>query len=162
MRIGYGVMIFLVALHFKLQAQKPDIVKFDAIEKILQTQNDTVYVLNFWATWCKPCVREIPIFDTAYRAYSGSPVCIILVSLDFISQYETNLIPFIQRTGLAPKVVLLNDIDYNAWIDRVDKKWGGAIPCTLIFNNKNKFRFFTEGEMSWPELKEKIDSAINR
>jgi thiol-disulfide isomerase/thioredoxin len=62
-----------------------------------QNKSDTTYVINFWATWCKPCVEEIPHFEKLYATYKNQKVKVIMVSCDFKKQLETRVIPFVQN-----------------------------------------------------------------
>ncbi len=132
---------------------------FEDIEYIFQQDNDTTYVINFWATWCKPCVAELPYFDELYKDYQGEKVKIILVSLDFPKQIDTKLKPFIVKHKVLPEVKMLKDSDVNSWGDKVSEEWDGAIPITLIYN-KDK-RLFVSGELhDYPELKDKVSQLV--
>ena len=111
---------------------------FEDMEWIFNQQNDTTYVINFWATWCKPCVEELPFFIELYNTYRGEKVKLILVSLDFKNQIEKKLIPFIEKHQLKPEVVALADPDANKWIPKIAEEWSGAIPATLIYNKKHR------------------------
>lgn len=128
---------------------------FQSLEPLLKMQNDTTYVINFWATWCKPCVEELPNFEKLNATYQHQKVKVVLVSLDLPKQVESGLIPYILRKELQSKVVHLKDPDANAWINKVDPQWSGAIPATIIYKaNKRKFyeRSFTYEQLE-KELK---------
>lgn len=129
---------------------------FKSLEPILKMQNDTTYVINFWATWCKPCVEEMPNFEKVTSTYKGKKVKVVLVSLDLPKQVESGLIPFIKRKKLQSKVVHLKDPDANAWIDKVDATWSGALPATLIYN-KDKRKFY-EQSFTYEALQKEISS----
>ena len=107
--------------------------KFDGIEPLFRFDNDTTYVVNFWATWCKPCIKELPYFEEFNSAHSNNKVKVVLVSLDFPKQVESNLVPFVKKKELKSKVVVLLDGKYNDWIDKVSPEWSGAIPATYIY-----------------------------
>ncbi|MEO7174523.1 MAG: TlpA disulfide reductase family protein [Saprospiraceae bacterium] len=124
-----------------LKAQDVSIANFDGLRPLLEKKNDTIYVINFWATWCKPCVEELPFFEQLAQTKFDTPVRIILVSLDFKSQLKAKLIPFVKAHPQLPEVILLSDPDSNKWIPEVDKDWGGAIPVTLVYQgSKRKFK----------------------
>lgn len=112
------------------------IYNFDSLEPLLYTDSDKTYIVNFWAMWCIPCVKELPIIEAYKKA--NPDVEILLVSLDFIEDIETKLKPFLVKKGITSKVVLLDDPDSNTWIDKVYPNWSGSIPFTIIFNNKNR------------------------
>ncbi len=128
---------------------------FEEMAPLFNASNDTTYVVNFWATWCKPCVKELPYFEKAVQAYKGHPVKIILVSLDFPKQIDSRLIPFIREHGLQAEVVVLTDPDANSWIPQIADEWSGAIPATLVqYQGK---RVFHEGDFeSLEDLQEFI------
>ena len=71
--------------------------QFEELEHIFHFQNDTTYVINFWATWCGPCVKEMPYIDSLNDHYKGQKVKVILVSLDFKKQIESRLIPYLNK-----------------------------------------------------------------
>ena len=77
---------------------------------------------------------------------------VLLESLDYASQLDKKVKPFVTQRGLKSEVLLLNEPDPNEWIDKVDAKWSGALPFTLIFNNKTKQRTSFERELTFAEL----------
>lgn len=151
--------LFLVsATSLKAQKGKIPIVDFEQLEPVLHQQDDTLYVVNFWATWCGPCVKELPYFEQVAAEYKDRKFKLILVSLDFPTNYERRLIPFVEKKVLTGQVILLDDPDANAWINKVSPKWSGAIPATLIFRNGQ--RQFYEQSFDYAELKEAIKPLI--
>jgi thiol-disulfide isomerase/thioredoxin len=117
--------------------------------------NDTIYVYNFWATWCKPCVQELPYFDSLNDYNGETPIKLTLVSLDFKSQIESRLLPFIAAQQIRNEVVVLTDGNVNSWIDKVDSSWSGAIPATLIFKGQKKL-FYEKTYHSYEEVLQSI------
>ncbi|MEZ4791933.1 MAG: TlpA family protein disulfide reductase [Gelidibacter sp.] len=135
-----------------------EIYDFEGLQKFLTTKSDTTYVVNFWATWCAPCVKELPYFEDLNKKYSGKNVKVILVSLDFPSKYDSNLKPYIKGHHIQSKVVALNDPDANTWIPKVSPDWSGSIPATLIFN-KDK-RHFYEQSFAYDELENEVKQFL--
>lgn len=119
------------------------IVNFKELKPLLEKQNDTTYVVNFWATWCKPCVEELPAFQKLHAESLSKKLKVLLISLDFPSQIEKQLVPFINKRNLKPEVIVLNDPDTNSWIPKISAEWSGAIPATIIYN-KSKRDFYEE------------------
>jgi thiol-disulfide isomerase/thioredoxin len=138
---------------------KVPVYDYNALEPMLHVADDKTYVINFWATWCKPCVEELPSFEKINKEYKNKNVEVVLVSLDFPKKITSQLIPFIKEKLLSSTVVLLDDPKQNTWIPKVDKNWSGAIPATLIFN-KSK-RAFYEQSFTYNQLETEIKKFIN-
>ncbi|WP_255594262.1 TlpA family protein disulfide reductase [Pontibacter sp. HSC-14F20] len=153
-------LILLLALGFisstAAQAQTVTTIKFDQLQELRQAPHDTLYVVNFWATWCKPCIKEIPYFEAANAKYKDQPVRVILVSMDAVQDKEKRVLPFVKKRNLQSQLYLLDEPDGNTWIDRIEPKWSGAIPATMFFNNKRGQYKFIEREISEQELQELI------
>jgi thiol-disulfide isomerase/thioredoxin len=113
---------------------------------------DTLYVVNFWATWCGPCVKELPAFDQLQRTYKNKPLKVLLVSMDFQSKLKTAVIPFVKRNKIMVDVYLASRKNDQELIDAVDKSWSGALPATLVVNTKKHFRQFYEKTFTFDEL----------
>jgi thiol-disulfide isomerase/thioredoxin len=129
--------------------------EFSELEEIYFNKSDNiVHVINFWATWCKPCVKELPYIDALSEKFKNE-VKVTLVSLDFPRKMETKLKPYIIQNKVRSEVVLLDDGKVNEWIDKVDPSWSGAIPATVIFYNGKKL-FFEKEFHSMAELEDII------
>jgi thiol-disulfide isomerase/thioredoxin len=148
----------MVVLSFFACKKEPVIeihTSFDSIEKYLHLEDDTTYIVNFWATWCAPCVKELPHFEELYANYKAQNVELLLVSLDFPHQYESKLKPFMTKHDIQGKVLCLDDEAMNVWIPKVNETWDGGLPATLIYNKDKRaffYRTFTYDELE-TELK---------
>jgi thiol-disulfide isomerase/thioredoxin len=131
------------------------VLNFDQLQPYLHVDNDTVYLVNFWATWCVPCRKEMPAIQAVEAKYAGEKFKVLLVSLDFPGQVESALVPYLKNNNIRSEVVLLDDPDQNRWINLVDPDWSGDIPFTVIYG-KN-FRESHAGALTF----EKLDSIIN-
>lgn len=159
MRLIFTLFFVLTSMGCsKLSAQIAVYEKFDAFEKAILKEDDNVYVINFWATWCAPCIKELPYFEQLHK--DNPKVKVILVSLDSRKDLEKKLIPFVAKKQLTAEVILLSDKDYNAWLDKIDDSWSGAIPATLIISGKRKL--FAEREFeNFTELNNYVNAFIN-
>lgn len=128
---------------------------FDEVAPLFQQESDTVFVINFWATWCKPCVEELPYFERLAEEMADQPVKIVMVSLDFKSQVATKLKTFVEERPFTLPVVALTDTKYDNWIDQVDSDWSGAIPVTLIYRKRARL-FFPNQFANYGELAEGV------
>lgn len=131
---------------------------FAGIEKLLHKTNDTIYVVNFWATWCAPCIKELPHFDRINSEYKNRKVKVILVSLDMKKQIESNLIPFIKRKKIESQVVHLYAPDANEWIGKVSESWSGALPATIIYSADER-QFYEQG-FTYEDLENEIKTFL--
>jgi thiol-disulfide isomerase/thioredoxin len=142
-------------------SQQIRIIKYPELQKILNQTGDSVLIVNFWATWCAPCVAEIPHFEKIAAQYGSSQVKVILVSLDAASQLTKKVEPFIVKKGIkSAEVLLLDETDYNAWIDKVSPEWSGALPFTLIINTKTKMKKGFEKPLTEAELAAELKPFI--
>lgn len=154
-------ILFAVMFLFSVQIQAQKIAVYDnyaTLEKAVLNDANTTYVVNFWATWCAPCVKELPHFEQLNS--ENKKVKVVLVSLDFKNQYEAKLLPFLKKKAIKSEVVLLTDKDYNTWLPAVDKDWSGSIPATLIIKNGKKV-FVEKMFASYEELNQYVNSNIN-
>jgi len=135
-----------------------DVVNFEQLQQVLKSDTEHILVVNFWATWCLPCVAELPVFAELEEESADRNIRVLLVSLDFADQLNERLIPFVKKKGIRSEVLLLNEPDANKWIPQVDKTWSGAIPATLVLN-KGK-RAFYEGSIDKEHLNKLIKNVL--
>jgi len=129
-----------------------------SIDQLLKrfSNSDTVYVVNFWATWCKPCVAELPSLDSLDRDCRGTNVKVLLVSLDFKDELNTKVNPFLRSHKMGVSCVLLDEVNGNDFIDRVSEKWSGGIPAT--FFKKNSSSMMVENKLYCRQLKNHLNT----
>lgn len=152
-------LIFPVLFSNAMLAQKVAVFdNYPALEKEVLSDENAIYVVNFWATWCAPCVKELPHFEKLNS--ENKNVKVVLVSLDFKNQFETKLLPFLKNKKINSEVVFLTDKDYNTWLPIVSKDWSGSIPATLIIKNGKK-TFVEKIFSSYEELNEFVNKTIN-
>ena len=143
--------LFLLVTTSAFAQQEINIVKFNAVQNLLDDKSASIQIINFWATWCAPCVKELPLIEAINEQSAEEEVKVTLVSLDFADKID-KVKSFVKLKKIKSSVVLLDDIDYNSWIDKIDKEWSGAIPATLLLNTKTGKRKFIEKELVDGEL----------
>lgn len=156
----YIFTLLVCIVSFKAQQTEVSSMKYEDIEKRIQKENDKLLVVNFWATTCAPCVKELPHFMEINNKFRDNPKFkMILVSLDRLVDKE-RVLKFIKNKNLTAEVILLDDIKrMNTWIPRFEKDWDGNIPVTIFYKNGQKV-YFNDGEMSKEDLEKTINNNL--
>ncbi len=152
------LLVAFAAVH-KAGAQQLPAMSMDEIIR-RHSNRDTVYIINFWATWCAPCVQELPVFNALNKRYADKPVKVVLVSLDFKEDVAIKLPTFIQRKKLTPQVIWLSDTNPNEFVPKVDKAWGGSIPATVIVHTGSQTKEFIEGQVTEKQVAGIVNSVV--
>ncbi len=155
-KILTGVALF-ICIHSN--AQIP-IWKITDFEKYIATHSGKVLVFNFWATFCKPCIAEIPAMIRAVDSLQSVNAELILVSVDVASNYPNRLNAFVQQRNWKTNITWLDETDADYFCPKVDSSWGGSIPATLIINTRNGYRAFFEEEFTAEKLRKAILKAL--
>jgi thiol-disulfide isomerase/thioredoxin len=153
-------LIFSISLLLVLQvyAQDPKIIKLPQLQERIAQKADHIKVINFWATWCAPCVKEIPLFEKLGKDRPDVKVTLVSLDLDLDPNPE-KVYRFVARKKLQSEVVILDEKDPNSYINQIDKNWSGAIPATIIINGRTGKRKFVDRELHEGEL-EKLISEV--
>lgn len=149
----YPKFLVFVLFPILLSAQTVPTLHYNELKPLLNQKGDDLYVVNFWATWCAPCIKELPYFEALNQR---EDVEVLLVSLDFPKHKESRLLPFIKKNNLKSKLVLLDDTNENYWINDIHPNWSGALPATLIYTKKQ--RGFYEQSFTKEELFTLVES----
>lgn len=152
------LLLILVIWFLPVQNDTLEVYDYDGLEPLINQKDDKVHVVNFWATWCGPCIKELPYFEAINEKYKNEGVEVLLVSLDFPNKYETALKPYIKKHKLKSKVVALNDTNQNRWIPAIDESWSGALPATIIY--KGDQRMFYEKSFTQDELETELKQFL--
>ncbi len=160
MKQAIFTLFFLVSM-FAGFTQRVRLLSLDELYARTATGKDTTYAINFWATWCRPCIAELPYFEAINDSLKHERVKVLLVSVDFLSVKESTLEPFVQKKGYESELFILNEKNENEWINRVSPDWSGAIPATLIINTAgNHHRFYEQDFSNYQELYSVIQPLI--
>lgn len=133
-------------------------MNFDDFEPMLNHDSNKVQVINFWATWCAPCVEEMPYFEELAKKYHNQ-IELKFISLDMPEHKESKVLNFANKKNIQNDIVLLDDTRSHYWIPKVDENWSGAIPATLIYNKSKKT--FYEQAFTKEELESEIIKFLN-
>jgi thiol-disulfide isomerase/thioredoxin len=136
---------------------QPKIIKLADLQSILTTKSDQIQVINFWATWCGPCVKELPLIEKLGQEREDVRVTLVSLDLDLDANPE-KVYKFVERKGLQSEVLILDEPDPNSWIDKIDKNWSGSIPATIVINTNTGKRKFVGQELKEGELEKLIET----
>jgi thiol-disulfide isomerase/thioredoxin len=150
MKIKSFIFFVLIGFSVASYSQNVKLLNIDQLNERIKNGKDSTYVVNFWATWCAPCIKELPHFEKLGTEYKSEKLAVLLVSLDFKSKLTSNVIPFVKRKNLKNEVFLLNESSPQEFIDRIDPGWSGSIPATLFI--KEDKRKFVESEFTYEQL----------
>lgn len=155
-----GLLVLGLTLAVTAAAQDIPQIKLKELQQLLTAKSNRVQVINFWATWCAPCVKELPLFEKL--RLENNSVDITLVSMDFDLDPDPGKVErFVTRKKLQNRVVILAETDPNSWIDKIDKSWSGALPATLIVNTKTGKRKLVQHELHEGDLEKLIIEVSN-
>jgi thiol-disulfide isomerase/thioredoxin len=153
------IIIFFIAIAFTAYAQ-PKVVKLAELEKLINTPSEKIQVINFWATWCGPCIKEMPLIEKLGQ--ERTDIRITLVSMDLeLDSNPDKVFKFVERKAIKSDVMILDAPDPNGWIDKIEKQWSGSLPATIIINTQTGKRAFVGKELKEGELESLIESVKN-
>lgn len=150
------ILAFLFFIALNTHAQKTKVYKIGQLTNRIFNDSDTTYIVNFWATWCKPCVAELPEFEKLNKNFKSKKVKVILVSMDFKEELNKKLKTFLTKNKYSCEVILLDEINGNDFINQISESWSGAIPATLITKKNKTQNEFIEKKVTYDFLAEKI------
>ena len=152
----FGICFFSMLICFSQEIKS---VKAVDLEKII-AESKTPMIINMWATWCKPCVEEIPYFLEEIKDNQKDSLTILLVSLDFKEAFPAGISTFAAKRKFTAPIVWLDETNADYFAPKIDAKWSGAIPATLFINNKTGYRNFVEEQISHEQLKKEIKAIL--
>jgi thiol-disulfide isomerase/thioredoxin len=155
------ILFVVVTLSLTLgvaNAQRAAVVKLDELQSMLRTKGEVVQVINFWATWCAPCIKEMPLLEKLTRERKDVKVTLVSMDIDLDPDPE-KVQKFIARKKILSNVIILDEPNPNAWISKIDKDWSGALPATLVINGATGKRKFVERELHEGDLEKLIEQV---
>jgi thiol-disulfide isomerase/thioredoxin len=150
------IAIIVLSPFLSLGQATPQIIKVGRLKTLIENRADSIQVINFWATWCAPCVKELPLFEKLHQQPGGN-IKVTLVSMDLeLDSNPEKVFKFVTRKNMTSRIWILDEKDANSWIDKVEPRWTGALPATLVVNTATGKRSFVQGEVSEEKLKAMI------
>jgi len=146
----------LLLLATAIHSQQVKSIKITELEETIK-ESKTHLIVNFWATFCVPCLQEIPYFQEITNQYKSKNVSLIFVSLDMKEAYPVKVNDMAKKLKLVYPVVWLNETNADYFCPKVDTSWTGGMPSSLFVNNATGYHKFFEEPLS----KEKLESEIH-
>lgn len=155
-----NLFLLFVFISISASSQSMPSWKMTDVVHYFGKQTDSVYVINFWATFCKPCVAEIPYIQAVTKKYSKQKVALLLVSLDLPSFYPDKIASFAKQQKFISNIVWLNETDADYFCPLIDQRWSGSIPATLFINAKTGYKKFIETSLTATAFEAELVKAI--
>jgi thiol-disulfide isomerase/thioredoxin len=149
----------VLMLALNVFSQKVKKVQIGDIEDIIQKSEHPV-IISFWATWCAPCLKEIPYFQETVKKYADQKIELVLVSLDFRESYPSALESFVKKKNFEASLYWLNETNADFFCPKIDPKWDGGIPATLFVNNKTNYRKFYERQLTPLQVEAEVKAQL--
>jgi thiol-disulfide isomerase/thioredoxin len=154
------ILIAILSFGFSISAQEVKKIKIeDAVEYI--KNSDHPLIVSFWATWCAPCIHEIPWFQTAVEKYEDKKPELVLVSLDFTESYPKKITDFVKKSGFKATFFWLDEKNADHFCPMIDQKWEGGIPATLFINNKKNYRKFFDRQLTDRQVEIEVKALVD-
>ncbi len=169
-----GISIFFILLYGCSDEQKNnlteknnsinnyvvDTLNAGQLNEIINNRNGKILFINFWATWCVPCVEEFPDIVKLAESYKEKDVEFLSLSVDLVKEINSAVIPFLQKQKVNFPVFVIPEKESEKVINRVQPDWNGAIPATAVYNREGKLVSFITGLATFDKFKQKVDEAL--
>jgi thiol-disulfide isomerase/thioredoxin len=117
-------------------------------------------LVNFWATWCGPCVVEFPELMTIHRMYRQRDFELVTVAAHYPDE-QADVLKFLQKQQASNRNLIFGDTDKHKLIEAFDPEWTGALPFTLLIDPSGEVLYRREGAIDALELKRTILRELN-
>ncbi|WP_116106628.1 TlpA disulfide reductase family protein [Lewinella sp. IMCC34191] len=131
-----------------------------AVAPLFEQQGDTTYLINFWATWCKPCLEELPLLQQLSEDHADDALQIILVSLDTEPSAIDRIPAYLKEQRIELPTIVLTD-EGNEWKRNLDDKWDGSLPTTLIYRKELRY-VYRRPFMSMPDVSGAVAPLVSQ
>jgi thiol-disulfide isomerase/thioredoxin len=130
-------------------AKAPTVTPVDAagLKRAVAARKGKVVVVNFWATWCVPCVKEFPELVRLHNKHKGNGLDLLTVSMDTAQDVRPKVVPFLAKQGVTSGAFVQKG-NADAFIQALDPNWQGEVPRTYIYGRNGKLVRVLSGEQS--------------
>jgi thiol-disulfide isomerase/thioredoxin len=152
-------ILILLILSAGSQAQNVKAVRVAELSRTIN-ESKTPLIVNFWATFCVPCIQEMPYFQEMAQQYKSQNISVIFVSLDLKEAYPAKVNAMAKKLKLTSPVVWLNETNADYFCPKIDTTWSGSMPSSLFVNNATGYHKFFEDQLSKEKLEKEIQEMI--
>ena len=141
----------------EIESQPVKIQPASAEELKLLRQNQTgkLVLVNFWATWCGPCFKELPDLETTYRMYGHRAFDLVTVSINYPDE-QPGVLSALRKQHATSRNLLLGSTDIYALMSAFDSEWNAAVPYTMLIRPGGEVVYRRQGEIDPLELRRLI------
>ena len=158
----FSVLIAALILAFEINAQEVKTINnVDEMKSVFESIKGKAILLNFWATWCKPCVKEFPELVKLYKQYKDKGFELVFISLDVPEDVEPKLKPFLQKQGVDFTTYYSTFKKPEELMEYIDKSWQGAIPSTYIYDKQGSLKSSILGTRTYEQFEQEIIPLLN-
>jgi peroxiredoxin len=141
-------------------ASKPVLLKPAEFPKLRDSFKGQVLVINFWATWCAPCVAEMPEFVKLDAEYRNKGVRVIAISADDTTDLNTLVARFVREKKLVFPIYVQDTDDPQEMIDMINKDWPGTLPATFVYDKQGQLVLSRFGIIDREQLMTTVENAL--
>lgn len=152
-------MTFFCSLQSTAQVVRP--LKITELETIIR-ESKVPMLIGFWATWCKPCIAEIPGLESTVKKFENDSIQLLLVSLDSKEDFPDAILKTVNQRHFTAPLAWLDETNADYFCPKIDSNWSGAIPASLLINPKTGQRKFFEQPLDPEKLEKEIMAILGR
>ncbi len=131
------------------------------VAKLAKNERDKLLLVNVWASWCGPCVQELPEFVTMNRMYRHRSFRLVTLSMDEPEKKDAPL-KVLREKHVAAENYIVTIKDRDKFADLLDKDWTGPLPHTLLIAPGGKVLYRKTGAIDALAVKRAIADHLGR
>ena len=136
-------------------------IDIEGLKSIAANKTDKLRLVNVWATWCAPCLEELPEFVTINRMYRKRKFEMVTISADDVDKIDFAK-RVLEKTNVSCRNVLFNSGNRDELLETLDPEWEGGMPYTVLIAPGGKIVFRKQGQIDPVELKQVIADCVGR
>lgn len=154
--------VTISALEIEVPVSKlASLAEYDEFKDLMANEKGKVVLVNLWATWCKPCVHEMPMLEKLHQNYKGKGLKVMALSIDEVAKADSLVVPFWEEMNFSMDNYLIAHQDPGAFVNKIDPLWLGLLPTSFIFNTDGEKIETITGAMSYKGFEKKMLKVLN-